>query len=110
GDFSETVTHIRRAEDRQLNARARTGAPHPKCLPEIGEVARPVPVRRDVEQANAADRRVDCKALDRVPAAAEIALESVIYRDARLAEIADEVVNALSHAAGDVVLVAAGDR
>ena len=93
-----------------MNARARPNAPHPKCLPEIGRVTRPIPVRCHVEQARTADGRVDYKPLERVPAAAEIALEDVVYRYGWLAEIADEVMDAFSRAARDVILVTMGDR
>jgi hypothetical protein len=75
-------------------------------LPEIGTVFRSVPARRHVEQADAPDGRIDREALGGVPGATEITLKDVIYRDGRLAEVADEVVDAVSNATGYVVFVA----
>src|SRR5580700_10054937 len=73
-------------------------------------MTRPVPVGRHVEQARTPDGRVDYKTLERVPASTEIALENIVHRYGRLAEIADEVMDAFSRAARHVVVITTGDR
>src|SRR6266850_2470021 len=40
-DLADAVAHVRRPEQRQLNARARAHAPHAEGLPEIGGVTGP---------------------------------------------------------------------
>jgi hypothetical protein len=63
-----------------------------------------------IEQTDTSDGRVDGKTLRRGPRAVEVPLQHVIHRDRGLPEVADEVMQAVPDAAGNIVLITACHR